>query len=79
MIITVCVILFSGHGFDVFTRACEVYRSGRQVCTPQDPWIWSIPCAGIVGVAAGAAAGALGTSIFRRVRIRLSRAPTIFN
>ena len=75
MMITVCIILFSGHALDIFGQSCEIYPSGRQVCSPLDPWIWSIPCAGIVG----AAAGAFGAPLFRRVRIRLTRAPTIFD
>jgi hypothetical protein len=74
MVATTCIILFSGH-IDVFLGSCQVFRSGRQVCTPRDPWQWAIPCAGVFG----AVVGGIGPSIFWRLRIRLTPAPTIFD
>lgn len=74
MVATTCIILFSGH-IGVFLQSCQVFSSGRQVCTPRDPWQWAIPCAGIVG----AVAGGFGPSLYRRARVRLTPAPTIFD
>jgi len=74
MLITVWVILLSSQGFG-FSQSCVVYPSGQRVCSPLNPWVWAMPCTGIVG----AAVGATGSLLFRRVRIRLTRTPTIFD
>jgi hypothetical protein len=73
MVVTVLIILLSGQGH-IFLGSCRIAPLPR-VCTPPNPWQWAIPCAGVVG----AAAGGIGAPHFRRVRIRLRRAPTIFD
>jgi hypothetical protein len=72
MMITFFIIVLSGH-FYIFLGSCTV--SSHPVCSPINPWVWTIPCAGI----GGATAGAFGTSLFMQDRIRSPRPPTIFD
>jgi hypothetical protein len=73
MIVTIGIVLLSGQG-SIFLGYCRVSPLPR-VCSPLNPWIWSIPCAAIVG----ASASAIGAPVVRRVQIRLTRTPTIFD
>ena len=73
MAITLFVVISLGN-FWILGQACSVSLSGRQVCSPQSPWIWVIPGAGAVG----AAAGAIGASLIWQNRVR-PPVPTIFD
>jgi hypothetical protein len=71
MLIALLIIVLSGHTY-IFLGSCTVSR--HPVCSPVNPWSWTIPAAGVLG----AAAGAIGTSLIWQNRVR-PPTPTIFD